>query len=135
MSPEARKVWESIVIGLTRAGVLRTVDHDALGQYCEDRAQLNQLRRCLKEWTAEVDFQNKQAYDLKVAAGETPRKPLSGFLEIARSTEGKRIQSAINEIAGRCIVQRREFGLTPSSSTRIAAQKMESADPLEEMCG
>ncbi len=51
-------------------------------------------------------------------------------------TSGRLAMNAIRDIAGRVIIQRREFGLTPSSRTRITGSTDDSIDSLEmKLCG
>jgi hypothetical protein len=44
--------------------------------------------------------------------------------------------NAIRDLGARVLIERREFGLTPSSRTRISTQGEGSIDPLEmKLCG
>lgn len=130
LSAGARKLWDSLVGELASSGVLRLVDAGALAQLCEDSAMLETLRKGLATQVREIE-----------KAAKEKKKPLPGgaLIALARTNEGRRVLAAMREIAGQIIVQRREFGLTPASSTRINAAGGPgglAGDPLERaLCG
>ena len=129
MSPGARKEWDALVGEMASSGVLRLVDAGALAMLCEDIAMLGILRKGLAEMTRQIAKQSK-------AQG----KPVIGgpMIHLTRTTEGRRTLATIRELSAQIIVQRREFGLTPASSSRVAAGGggIGAMDPLEAaLCG
>jgi hypothetical protein len=110
-------------------GVLRRVDGSALEMLCEDLALLDTLRSGLaaqaRDITRKAKAQNRQI-------------PGNAMTVLSRTTEGRRTLSTIRELTAQIIIQRREFGLTPSSSTRVQATGggAQHTDPLERaLCG
>lgn len=129
MSAPARKVWDGLVGEMAPSGVLRLVDALALAQLCEDQAMLDELRKGLAALAAEIGKKAKKE-----------KRPLPGgaMVAITRTNEGRRTIRTIRELASQVIIQRREFGLTPSSSSRVNASAAggEVFDPLERaLCG
>jgi phage terminase small subunit len=129
MSAGARKHWDGLVGEMANSGVLRLVDAGALAMLCEDLAMLDTLRTGLAA----------QARDITKKA-KAKQQPISGnaLTALSRTTEGRRTLSTIRELTGQIIIQRREFGLTPSSSTRVQASGpgAQFIDPLEQaLCG
>jgi Phage terminase, small subunit len=108
------------------SGVLRQVDGGALAMLCEDISMLDTLRRGLLA----------QARDIakKAAASKTT---ISGnaLTVISRTVEGQRCLKVIRALTSQIIIQRREFGLTPSSSAGVEASGpgIQLDDPLERM--
>lgn len=113
LGPGARRVWDSLVREMAPTGVLRTVDGLALAHLCEDQALLDELRDGLRKMATEIR---------KKARMEKKKLPGGPMTAIARTTEGKRVLSSISELSRQVITQRREFGLTPASNTRVEAQ-------------
>ena len=107
------------------SGVLRRVDGGALAMLCEDLAMLDTLRTGLAAQAREI---TKKAREKK--------QQISGnaLTALSRTTEGRRTLSTIRELSAQVIIQRREFGLTPSSSTRVQASGpgAQFFDPLEQ---
>ena len=130
MSAGARKVWDTLVSEMAVSRVLRSVDALALVQLCEDQAMLDSLRRGLAAMTREIA---KKAGDQKL---QLPGGPL---IQLSRTVEGRRTLSTIKELSLQVIVQRREFGLTPASNSRVQPSGGPGSafmDPLERaLCG
>jgi phage terminase small subunit len=130
MSPGARKIWDALVDEMASSGVLRTVDALALVQLCEDQAMLDTLRQGMAEMTREIA---KKAKEKKL---DLPGGPL---IQLSRTIEGRRTLATIREISAQIILQRREFGLTPASNSRVqagASGAIGFVDPLERaLCG
>jgi len=125
MSAGARKQWDALVDEMALCGVLR----GALAMLCEDLAMLDTLRKGLAA----------QAREITNKANEK-KQQISGnaLTAMSRTTEGRRTLSTIRELSAQIIIQRREFGLTPSSSTRVQASggAAQFIDPLEQaLCG
>jgi phage terminase small subunit len=129
MSAEAKKIWDDLIAEMTNSGVLRRVDGGALATLCEDLAMLDTLRQGLAAQASEI---NRKAKEKK--------QQISGnaLTALSRTTEGRRTLSTIRELTAQVIIQRREFGLTPSSSTRVqtTGSGAHFIDPLEQaLCG
>jgi phage terminase small subunit len=124
MSAMARKVWDGLVMEMAPSGVLRLVDALALAQLCEDQAMLDELRHGLAILTRDL---------AKKAKEKKQSMPGGALIGLARTNEGRRMFGAIRELSAQVIVQRREFGLTPSSSSRVNATGpgVSTNDPLE----
>ena len=128
MSPAARRIWDRFVEEMECANVLRSVDAMALSQLCEDEALLGTLRRGVAQMAAEV------AREAKAKKRKLPGGPM---VALAQTTEGRRTFTTMRELASQIIVQRREFGLTPSARTRVQALgPNRSVDSIEDgLCG
>jgi phage terminase small subunit len=128
MSAGARRAWDALVAEMAPSGVLRPVDAGALAMLCEDVAMLEILRKGLGEMAREIAKQAKKQ-GKSVVGGP--------MVHLSRTIEGRRTLSTIRELAAQIIVQRREFGLTPASNSRVAAGSSPmSMDPLEAaLCG
>jgi phage terminase small subunit len=129
MSPLAREHWDDLANEMAAAGVLRRIDAGALSMLCEDLAMLDTLRAGLAAQTQEIA--QKAAESGKAITG-------NALTRLSRTVEGRRTLSSIRELTAQIIIQRREFGLTPSSSTRIQAMGADGLvmDPLERaLCG
>ncbi len=129
MSAGARKQWDGLVSEMANSGVLRRVDGGALAMLCEDLAMLDTLRKGLAAQASEITKKAKEK-----------KQQISGnaLTALSRTTEGRRTLSTIRELSAQIIIQRREFGLTPSSSTRVQASGggAQFIDPLEQaLCG
>jgi phage terminase small subunit len=130
MSPGARRAWNDLVAEMAPSGVLRLVDSGALAMLCEDIAMFEIMRKGLTEMTREIKNQAK-------AQGKS--LPGGPMVHLSRTIEGRRTLSTIRELAAQIIIQRREFGLTPASNSRVAAGAGgigATMDPLEAaLCG
>lgn len=152
MSRGARALWEELSPQLMRSRVLTRVDGRALWQLCEDEAILEEVvdgiwksvrsaklqiakkRKFFEEQLRRDDLKASERSALEDALAElAPGGPL---LALIASTNGRLAMSAISQIAGRTLIQRREFGLTPSSRTRVetlgdAVSALRSVDSIE----
>jgi phage terminase small subunit len=127
MSAGARRVWDDLVAEMASSGVLRLVDAGALAMLCEDTAMLETLRKGLAEMASEI---NKQAKKQGKSVVGGP------MVHLSRTIEGRRTLATIRELTAQVIVQRREFGLTPGSNSRVAGSATGTIDPLEAaLCG
>jgi phage terminase small subunit len=129
MSVGARKEWDALVGEMANAGVLRRVDAGALAMLCEDLAMLDTLRTGLAAQAREITKKAKEK-----------KQQITGnaLTALSRTTEGRRTLTTIRELTAQVIIQRREFGLTPSSSSRVQASGPggQFFDPLEQaLCG
>ena len=128
MSPAARRIWDELVYEMAGAAVLARVDKWALWQVCEDQALLNDIYAGLRS-TAKAIKDKAEAEGKVLPGGE--------LMALVAMTQGRLAMRAIRDLAGRVIIQRREFGLTPSSRSRIeTAGEAAAVDSLElKLCG
>ncbi len=112
ISAAAKKIWETLVVEMAASGVLRKVDGHALADLCEDQAMLDELRKGLSDLKREIA--KKAKVDKKALPG-------GALLQLSRTNEGRRTLATIRELAGQIIIQRREFGLTPASNSRVSS--------------
>lgn len=127
MSAGARRTWDSLVAEMAPSGVLRPVDAGALAMLCEDIGLLETMRKGLGQMAREITQQAKKQ-GKSVVGGP--------MVHLSRTIEGRRTLSTMRELAAQIIVQRREFGLTPASNSRVAGGSSASMDPLEAaLCG
>ncbi len=107
LDERAAEEWNRVVPRLTQMRVLADVDRASLAAYCV-------------VWSRWVDAEDR----------------LARFGTVIKSPSGYAIQSPFLGIANRCIKQLQElsseFGMTPSSRTRVVALKEESADEFAE---
>jgi P27 family predicted phage terminase small subunit len=106
LDADARVKWDELVAELYPAGLLTTIDVDALTFYCVLYARWKKAERIVKD---------------------------KG--EVIKTVNGNIIQNPYLSIANRALGQMAklgaEFGMTPSSRTRIAAQPLEEESELE----
>ena len=102
LSPEAREEWERLALELYELGILSTIDRAALAAYC-------------------------QAYGRWVEAEEQLRN-IDGTMKLTETTSnGNIIQNPLVGIANKSLELMHkyltEFGMSPSSRTRVSAKK------------
>src|SRR5216684_730913 len=127
ISRQAQRVWEELVDEMAPANVLRSVDQRALWQLAEDEALLSEAYAGL--WKMIRAVEDKARKEGK----ELPGGPLFALVSM---TSGRLAMNAIRDLGARVLIERREFGLTPSSRTRISTAGESSMDALEmKLCG
>jgi len=126
MSSGARRAWDALVAEMGPSGVLRLVDGGALEMLCEDIAMLETMRKGLAQMAREIVKQAKKQ-GKSVVGGP--------MVHLSRTIEGRRTLATIRELSAQIIVQRREFGLTPASNSRVTAGGEGTFDPLEALYG
>lgn len=104
LSANALRVWDRLIEDMDPL-MLRRADKDALATLCEDEAELAAAR---------VAFQQLQPRDLA---------------QTLVCDEGKALARHIRELTKTLLVERREFGLTPASRTRV----MGSGEPAKSL--
>jgi P27 family predicted phage terminase small subunit len=111
LSPAARKIWRDLVREMSAVNLLRRVDAHALRQLCENQALLDQLHAGL---SAHAESMASESW--------VKGNPLSGgpMVALLSTIAGRRIMSSIRELEAQLVTQRREFGLTPASRTRVS---------------
>lgn len=132
MSPRARVVWDDLMEQMRTAGLLCGADSRALWQLCEDEALLSSayagLWKMARSIKAEAAAQGK---DLKA----------DEVWVLMMQKSGRMAMGALRDLSTRVIIERREFGLTPSARSRIDAGLggvgvFPGVDPLElKLCG
>lgn len=111
LTPKAKTVWKSLVKHLETMGVMTLPDGLALEQLCSAYAEWRDLVKLI-----EVDG---YTYKTNGAGGEMLIK---GNPAVAMASDAqKRIRGMLQE-----------FGLTPSSRTKVNAEPQHKIDPLEE---
>jgi len=106
LTAEARREWRRVVRELAEAGLLTTVDRAALACYCQ-------------AWADWVDAQAHIDEGGRVCTSETGYQYQSPWVSIAKNAmeQMRRFMT--------------EFGMTPSSRSRVHPAEAETADQLE----
>lgn len=113
LMPEAKKEWKRLAEIMTRMGVLTEVDMAAFAAYCQSYARWKEAQEHIDSEGA--IFETEKGYQQ-----QTP------WVGIANTNQKLMLQAAS------------EFGLTPSSRSRIIASgenPKESVDEMEELLG
>jgi phage terminase small subunit len=122
LSRPGSKVWDELVDEMAGAAILR------LAQLSEDEALLDEAYSGV--WQM-VDALKKKA---KSEGKALPGGALLGLLSM---TSGRLAMASVRDLAARVIIERREFGLTPSSRSRI--ETIDGAGPMDsielKLCG
>jgi phage terminase small subunit len=135
MSPGAKKIWDELVDEMAGALILRSVDQRALWHLCEDEAILEEAYAGIWKMVAALK---------KKAKAEGKELPAGAVMSMLSMTSGRLAMSSVRDLSVRAIIQRREFGLTPSSRTRVetldyplgGGTGARIGDPLEmKLCG
>ncbi len=129
MSTAAKKVWNGLVDEMATAQVLRRADALALEHLCEDQALLIEARVGLRKMLAQIKAKFK---------AEEKDLPGNALVMLMQDIKGRRMMSSIRELSTQVIIQRREFGLTPASNSRVEAHGdgPRMVDPQEAaLCG
>jgi phage terminase small subunit len=127
ISPEAQPIWDELVACMDPR-ILCQTDRRALWQLAEDEAILAEAYSGFWEMTRAL---KKEAAS---KGKDLPGGPIMGALMVKNA---RMAMSSVKDLANRVIIERREFGLTPSARTRIASKNSDSAvDSLElKLCG
>jgi hypothetical protein len=124
MSRMAGLVWDELVMEMGATAVLRRVDKRALWQLAEDEAIMTEAYDGL--WRMADSLAKKAAAEGKIL----PAGPMAALLTM---TSGRLAMAAIRDLAARTIIERREFGLTPSSRSRVSTDEQDRAfDPIDD---
>jgi P27 family predicted phage terminase small subunit len=129
LSTRGKKVWDELVDEMAGAAILRRVDQRALAQLSEDEALLDEAYSGV--WQM-VDALKAKA---KAEGKSLPGGPLLALLSM---TSGRLAMASVRDLAARVIIERREFGLTPSSRSRVETVEGGAGpmDALElKLCG
>jgi hypothetical protein len=131
MSRGGKLIFNELVEEMTGTGVLCTVDQRALWQLAEDECLLSEAYIGIWKMIHSIE---------KKAKLEGKELPAGAIFHMLNMSSGRLAMTAIRHLANRVIIQRREFGLTPSSRSRIEVDSAElingPLDPLElKLCG
>lgn len=123
ISAEASRVWEEL-LGNMDPRILAQTDRRALWQLAEDEAILQ---------AAYTGFW-KMAKKLKTEAKSKGRDlPAGEIMSLLQMSNGRQAMLAIRDLAARVIIERREFGLTPSARARINVPGEQTMDdPIDD---
>jgi phage terminase small subunit len=121
MSTPARRIWDELVDEMAPVSMLRRVDRRALWQLAEDEALIAEAYAGIWKMTRVLK---------KKAAAEKQELPAGALFSLLGMKQGRLAMAAIRDLAARVIIERREFGLTPSSRSRVpAGDKPTDAEP------
>jgi phage terminase small subunit len=134
MSAKAKPIWNDLTAQMKTSGLLCAADSRALAQLCEDEAILS----CMY-----AGFWGMAATIKKEAAAQGKALMVDEVWVLLMQKAGRMAIAALNNFGGRVIIERREFGLTPSARSRIDAglgsgggSGFSEVDPLElKLCG
>lgn len=104
---EARREWKRVVIELFDAGLLTSIDRAALAAYCQAWARWVEAEKRITE----------NGYTFKTESGYQQQTPWVGIANSALDLMRKFMS---------------EFGMTPSSRSRVKVEKPKEVDPFEE---
>ena len=126
MSFGARNIWNEIVNSIGGDRVLTKADKRALWQLSVDEWFLKQSYDGIEEMLRQIQ---------KKAESDGKDLPAGPMLALLTMPNGRLAMAAIRDLASRVIIERREFGLTPSSRSRIEVAPG-AADSIElKLCG
>jgi len=135
MSPGAARIWEKLIDEMAGAYILRSVDQRALWHLCEDEALIEEAYAGI--WKMIRTLKKKAKAENKVLPG-------GAVMALLSMTSGRMAMSSVRDLSVRAVIQRREFGLTPSSRSRVETLDAQFSggttggpvDPLEmKLCG
>lgn len=112
MSPGARKIWDELVDEMAGAYILRSVDRRALWHLCEDEALLEEAYAGIWKMVRALK---------KKAKAEGKELTAGAVMSVLTMATGRSALVAIRDLSVRAVIQRREFGLTPASRSRVEA--------------
>jgi len=120
LNTDARREWKRIAPELDAMGIMTHVDRAALAGYCQAYGRWVQAENKIKKLTDALVANKKDAADaylLKTQAGNVIISPLLS-------------------VANRCMEEMHkflvEFGMTPSSRTRLQVNPQNKEDELDE---
>lgn len=108
LSDDEKTKWKSLVKHLYPLGLVTTIDQDSLAMYCV----------IYMRWIKAEKIVREKGEIIKTAAGNVIQNP---YLSIAN-----RALEQLNKLAA-------EFGMTPSSRSRVVADTPDSTKELEQM--
>jgi phage terminase small subunit len=129
LSPAARRIWkQTVALMLTVPNLLTVADGAVLADYCEVRAQKDELQKAMRAREREnAKLIIAQAAQKGQRITNLEAKALAAEASLERSGE------LLNKLRHRENVLRRELGLSPSarSSIRINGSPKEQYDPVD----
>jgi phage terminase small subunit len=126
MSAAAKRIWLELQRELT--GTLCRTDRLALRALAEDEALLAD---------AYAGIQNLLRLATEKAVAEGKALPAGALVMVLNSPISRQLVPFLRDLANPIVIEQREFGLTPSSRTRVALSDFNnSIDVLEaKLCG
>ena len=113
LTEEAKRVWRRTVPELKRLGVIAVIDGDALAAYCQTFARWKQAEEFIAK--------HGECYSLRDENGRM--RYMQPFPQVSIA------KSLLHLLKG----FQQEFGLTPSSRSRIEVQDLDAADEEERI--
>ena len=117
LSGEAEKCWRRLARELYDAGLLSTIDRDALAAYCSAYARWRRAEEMLAENGEVIKTAQKEDEDGKTSGGNLVQNP---WLAVSN-----RALEQMTKLAA-------EFGMTPSSRSRVKAEIAEARQAQPE---
>lgn len=114
MSKAAAHIWDRLTEQLDPL-TLRLADESALRLLCEGEAQILEMYEGLRERAEELKAEAKK---------ENRQLPGGAMFALVSTKEGAAAMRGLRALERNVITQRREFGLTPASRTRVSADSM-----------
>lgn len=113
---EAKREWRRVVPELEALGILTVVDRAALAAYCQSYARWQQAEAVVTELGFSVPL-TRRGEDGELTVYAMQSRP-----EVGISQKERQIMRLFLT----------EFGLTPSSRTRVKVAEKKTADPFEQ---
>ncbi len=110
VSPEGKKEWKKITPRLLRLGLLSEIDYAALGGYCDCYGELKPLREEIKLY----------GYTTTTDKGNVVQRPEVGIYN-------QKLEKMLKFLS--------EFGMSPSSRTRLRVELNNETDEADETEG
>lgn len=119
LDKEGKKEWRRVARQLFALGILTDIDRAALAAYCNQYSVWYKAMRALRAMA--VNDQLTDGLMIRTAGGNAIQNPLLGIA---------------NKASDRMVAYASEFGMTPSSRTRVKAEKaLENNDPASKYFG
>ena len=120
MSPAGQRVWDELVGQTGGSGVLR--DKRALAQLCENEALVAEIYAGIWSTMREIK---------KLARDKKAKIPGGAFYALLGTEKGKAAFNALRDLAKMTGLERQQFGLTPSSRSKVQSEVMAVMDDWE----
>lgn len=112
LNDDAQQEWERVIDELVSVGIMSGLDRAALGAYCQAYGRWAQAERALAKMSNQAD-----GLIIKTVSGNMIQNPLVGVA---------------NKAMADMVRYSAEFGMTPSSRSRISALDADGYDPADE---
>jgi phage terminase small subunit len=122
LSVPGRKVWDELVAQMVGTGVLRKSDGRALAALCENEALTSEAYASV--WGA-LKYIQKNAKENK------QQLPGGAFALWVGTRDGKAAFNALRDLSRMTSIERQQFGLTPSSRSKVPIEVSAAMDEWE----